>query len=107
LIWILGAFYRLFEQVTMPGQAEVEWGGVWRNAQRLGASTNRKNFVVLVDVPARDINYLPGLLPNFPSINHLYLARTKQKTRTSFTAVRIHRLRPYHTNINFERKLSQ
>jgi hypothetical protein len=46
-------------------------------------------------------------LPNFPSINHLYLARTKQKTRTSFTAVRIHRLRPYHTNINFERKLSQ
>jgi hypothetical protein len=80
LIWILGAFYRLFEEVTMPGQAEVEWGGVWRNAQRLIASTNRKNFVVLVDIPACNINYLPGLLPNSPSINHLYPARTKQKT---------------------------
>lgn len=64
----------------MPGQAEVEWSRVWRNAQRLVASTNRKNFIVLVDIPARNINHLPGLLPNFPSINHLYLARTKQKT---------------------------
>ncbi|EBA00235.1 hypothetical protein MELB17_03927 [Marinobacter sp. ELB17] len=79
MIWILGAFYRLFEQVTMPGQAEVEWGRVWRNAQRLVASTNRKNFVVLVDIPARNINYLPRLLPNILSVNHLYKARTKQK----------------------------